>query len=145
MATQAKLIGLVGVLVAGFFLLAGGASSASAHPGHEHAAPPAPATYSPVQISAPSAVVAPTEREDGQRQRTGRVDVKIPSGKAPLPVHLGNCCCGSFACHAGLEAAAQGVIHRHRVGERVRVLPVLAMAKAAQDGIERPPRGLRPL
>jgi hypothetical protein len=65
----------------------------------------------------------------------------VKAQKVPVePLHQDTCCCGSLACHAGVMAALVTIDNPYRLGERLRLRPVLASLRATLDGIERPPR-----
>jgi hypothetical protein len=64
----------------------------------------------------------------------------VKAQKVPVPLHQDTCCCGSLACHAGVMAALVTIDNPYRLGERLRLRPVLASVRATLDGIERPPR-----
>jgi hypothetical protein len=123
-------------LLIGTALLFGTAERAAAHAGHDHgsAAPQGvvkPSTVVDVVLSAATEEVEPA---------SGEHDATLSKRSLPKqPVHQGNCCCGSFACHAGV-AALVNFSHPYRVGERLALRPVLAPVLRRPGGIERPPR-----
>lgn len=158
------------VLVVFAAMVGGLPSVAWAHNGHEHGVAGGDTVVGPVDpavdaeralacgqwvTQAPavsrttvSPLQAPVDR--GKNDRDGCVaDVSadlVTTPANPLqPFHQGNCCCGSIACHVGVDALALGVPHRYRFSERVELPPVLAMVGAIRGGIERPPRMSIPL
>ena len=146
MAIRAKLIMHLCALLAGLCALAGAPNLATAHPGHHHA-PPAPRSPTPAPVAV--APAAASEHHAGQRpkvlERSGPnwADVHLASQhpKAPQPLHANNCCCGSIACHAGVEPSAAPLVDSSSLTQRFVLPPVLPMAGGVWGGIERPPRG----
>ena len=148
MVIRAKLTVLLCALFGGLFFLAGAPNIASAHPGHNHATGPVhSAAHVPVGIVIVPA--APVEEHGRQRQPTvvesssqDRATIHLASepAKAPPWFHAGNCCCGSIACHVGVEAPAMPLVRRRGLGEKFDLPPVLSMPKSVWGGIERPPR-----
>jgi hypothetical protein len=61
------------------------------------------------------------------------------------PIDLGTCCCGGIACHAGMTAPILVVTEPWAPSGKIELSPVLALAGAVADGIERPPRSAVPL
>ena len=142
MAMRAKL-SVLGAALAGFFILVGGAAPASAHAGHDHndsatvqVRVPVAVTFEAVAATASDEAQSPTRQEDSQ------ADLTTTPSKIPAPVHQGNCCCGSIACHAGVEAPAPAAMKHVRLSARVEPMPVFGMAKTNPHGIDRPPRSL---
>jgi hypothetical protein len=126
--------GYLAVLLTGILLLFGSVDWAFAHAGHDHAAAIVPAgrivSYMDAEPSNPAELgsqLSDAELSDIQHN-------PIP------PLHQGNCCCGSVACHSGVAAPAMNVADPYRFGERLTLSPVRAPARACQGGIERPPR-----
>jgi hypothetical protein len=123
-------------LVAAILLVLGSANSAHAHAGHDHSTDATgPATLA----------VISDEDEIG---RTGAAldlpsldnEVTYAPDKPSVPQHQGNCCCGSIACHAGVETPALDVADPYRLAERLLPPPLIGWVRGPQDGIERPPR-----
>jgi hypothetical protein len=151
MAKRAKLTALLGAMLAGFLVLVGGAAPASAHAGHNHsrnatAQAPAPVVVDHEAIGAtvPDEIGAtvPDETESPPGETGSQNDLTTTPAKIPAPVHQGNCCCGSIACHAGVEPPAAAAIKDVRVSARVEPVPVSGTAKFNPHGIDRPPRSL---
>jgi hypothetical protein len=95
---------------------------------------------------------APTERVADPRKERDRVVVGVraglgatPANNPVQPLHLSDCCCGSIACHVGVDAPTLYATDHWRFGTRVELPPVLAMVGAIPGGIERPPRRSNPL
>ena len=147
MAIRAKLTVLLCALFGGLFFLAGAPNIASAHPGHNHVTAPVHSTAQvPVGI-VPAALVKehgrhrkPTVFERSAQDR-GTIHLASEPATAPPRFHAGNCCCGSIACHVGVEAPAVPLMRRCGLGEKFDLPPVLPMPKSVWGGIERPPRG----
>ena len=144
MAMRAKLTGLLAAALTGFFVLIGGAAPASAHAGHDHSQNTAVQAPAPVAGSFP-AIAATAPDEDVQSPaRAGGTDADLTSSpnKIPAPVHQGNCCCGSIACHAGVEAALPVAVKPFGLSAKVELVPSAGLAKFNPHGIDRPPRSL---
>jgi hypothetical protein len=151
LAMFAKVTHLIAFFFIGCLSLMSGAVPAHAHAGHAHrttAASVKPVTVQPAAeepLTEPvAAMVAPSE----QAANAGVIDVeslerdaRASPTRSHRPLHQGNCCCGSIACHAGVAAAAADVTDPYQVGERIALRPVPGMATAKPGGIERPPRG----
>ena len=145
MAMRAKLIGLLAAVLTGFFILLGGAAPASAHAGHDHsqnaavqeAPTPVVGAFMAMAATAPDQEVQSPTREDGSH-----FDLTTSPSKIPAPVHQGNCCCGSIACHAGVEAAVPIAVKPFGPSAKVELVPAAGMAKFNPHGIDRPPRSL---
>jgi hypothetical protein len=143
MAIRAKLSVLLGAMLAGFLVLVGGAVPASAHAGHDHARvatmqPPAPVA---VDVEAIAATV-PDEAQSPSREGGSQAHLTTTPAKTPAPVQQGNCCCGSIACHAGVEAPAPIAVERPMLSAKLEPMPVSGTAKSDPHGIDRPPRAL---
>lgn len=98
--------------------------------------------------------VAPTEQVADPSQSAKddhvpdlRADRNATLGDKPAqsPLHQSSCCCGSVACHSGVDIPTLDVADQYRFGDKVELPPVLAMAGAIAGGIERPPRSSVPL
>lgn len=103
-------------------------------------------TFAPV---IPERRVAPLQENDpegsGVIVRDGPPDeAASPAGKPISPLHQGNCCCGSFACHAGVDAPVDNMAGPCAFSKKIDLPPVLALAGTVPDGIERPPRSCVP-
>jgi hypothetical protein len=165
MARVSRLIALLSAALAGL-LLSTLIAPASAHPGHRHgmsspahrSAPASSAITAPAQTDraavaetrSSTTVDAPKEGPFGQPSHRPQPDgveddLAARDGKPPAPLHQGNCCCGSVACHAGVPAAVQGAREPSMRSEKLDLPPVRAVARTEQGGIERPPRGRMPL
>jgi len=146
MAIRAKLTVLLCALLGGLCALACAPNAATAHPGHHHGPP---AAHSPTRAPVAVAPAAASEEHASQRpevlKRSGPnwADVHLASSrpKAPQPFHANNCCCGSIACHAGVEPSAAPLVDPSSLTQRFVLPPVLPMAGGVWGGIERPPRG----
>lgn len=69
----------------------------------------------------------------------------LPADAPVAPADQSTCCCGSIACHAGMNAPTLTVTNPWTLAAKVELPPVLALAGAVPGGIERPPRGSIPL
>ena len=141
MAMRTSLTTTVGALLAGFLFIACGSAPVHAHAGHNHASKEAVAAQLPVRTPAP---IGPFVSA-GDRVSTHVTDSLWPnmaSTESPPPLQSGTCCCGSIACHAGLNAPAIDLFHPRRFGQRMRPARVVGAAKTVAGGVERPPRGL---
>jgi hypothetical protein len=117
-------------------LLFGTADQAMAHAGHDHgsARPERVVNHSPPVVQSSGATV------DEVLVLLADGGVTLDNQSLPnQPAHQGNCCCGSFACHAGV-AVFVSISHPHEVGQRLALPPVLAPVPSRPGGIERPPR-----
>jgi len=145
MAIRAKLIMYLCALLGGLCALAGTPNVANAHPGHDHAPPTARAPAQAPQAVAPAAAVdKPANQRPAVLKKMARNGVSAQAvtdrPRAPQPFQQSNCCCGSIACHAGVEArAAQLWPDKSRL--KFGLPPVLAIPDNEWGGIERPPRG----
>ena len=147
MAIRAKLAGLRCALLGGLFFLTAAPSVASAHAGHNHA----PTTvHSPAQVPVSIAPAAPIE-EHGRKLQSPGVGILARDGaavhlspeppKAPQLFHANNCCCGSIACHVGVEVPNTSLACPCDLSQKFDLPPVLPVPKSVWGGIERPPRG----
>jgi hypothetical protein len=124
-------------LLIGAALVFGTAEQALAHAGHDHGSA---APQGVVKPSAPVVDVVLSAATKETEPGPGEHDAKLNKQSVPKqPVHQGNCCCGSFACHAGV-AALVSISHPYAVGERLALPPVLEPVPSRPGGIERPPR-----
>lgn len=129
MAYGAKIAILFLALLTGFLLLFG-VDQAVAHARHDHA--PHAAARADFEIGR----YAPAERKFEALQEEA-----ADTPNAPMqPVHDGNCCCGSLACHAGVTVRAMNVFNLRQLGERLGLPVVMTLAITLSGGIERPPR-----
>jgi hypothetical protein len=146
MAIRAKLTALLGALLAGVLILISGVAPASAHAGHNHASKATVQAPTPVAaVAAPVEAVVSTVLDEVQGptgQGAALADLTTTPAKIPMPVHQGNCCCGSIACHAGVEAPAPAAVEPAQLSAKVEPVPVLGAAKFNPHGIDRPPRRL---
>jgi hypothetical protein len=145
MATRAKLTALLGAVLAGSFVLVVGVVPANAHAGHDHG--PA-ATVSSPEVLLPAINTAAgrvAETEDRGTRTSDQSQLADVPAKAPQPLHQGNCCCGSIACHAAVAALLIEVIPGYVYGMRLEPRPVSRLVGTKEGGIERPPRGVIPL
>ena len=149
MAIRSKFTLLLSALMGGLFFLAGASNVASAHPSHKHVSALSAPAHSPLRISVgqePARWIEP----QGSRLQPAVVKRSVQNGaivylapapsKAPQPLHAGNCCCGSIACHAGVEAPAMPLLAWCSLSQKYDLPAVLPMAKSEWGGIERPPR-----
>ena len=145
MANRAKLTALLGAVLAGFFVLIGGATPASAHAGHDHG--PTPTVSTPEIVVPRINVAVDTDSEAEDRGARGGDLAELADGptKAPQPLHQGNCCCGSIVCHAAVAAPLIELTPGYFYSARLKPRPVAALAGTKEGGIERPPRGVVPL
>src|SRR5262245_61527863 len=131
MTVQAKLAALSAALLAGVVLLFASAAPVSAHPGHDHGtvAPTVSATRTGARIEAEA--LAPARRATVPVLPLHEPGVEMTDGPAkPVqPSQHGNCCCGSIACHTGVEAPAIDISDPFRFAQRVDPPPVRDMAK----------------
>jgi hypothetical protein len=74
----------------------------------------------------------------------GHLDA-APAGNPIQPLYQVTCCCGSVACHAGVDAPTLIVADPWTLAAKVESPPVPALAGAVLGGIERPPRDGIPL
>jgi hypothetical protein len=77
--------------------------------------------------------------------RVGSHPDATPANEPVEPADQGTCCCGSVACHAGMDASTLTLTDPWTLAAKVELPPVLALAGAVPGGIERPPRGSIPL
>jgi hypothetical protein len=146
MTVRTRLAVLSIAVLGAVFLLVDGPGVANAHPGH-HDAPLA--AHAPRQ-QLPVAVASVAAFEAGAAQWAATVKKPAPDGAdvhlasqhpaAPQPFHAGNCCCGSIACHVGVEASIAPVVWPYSLNEKFDLPPILPMPKSEWSGIERPPR-----
>jgi hypothetical protein len=142
MALHAKLTGLLAAVLTGFFVLLCGAAPASAHAGHDHFQSAAVQAPAPVAETF-KAIPATASDEDVQSlalDAGSHADLTTTPNKTPAPLHQGNCCCGSIACHAGVEAAVPVAVKPFGLSAKVELVPAASMAKFNPHGIDRPPR-----
>src|SRR5262245_43628805 len=149
MIAKAKLLTFCATLVAVLVLLVGSAAPADAHAGHDHGPPAQGFTLT---LSVPQAlplaidavVVTDIEIEKDGASAGRSLELAVPLN-APQPLHLGNCCCGSIACHAAVAAplieVAPGCVYRMRFEPQ----PAGALIGTEVGGLERPPRSVLPL
>jgi hypothetical protein len=147
MTVRTRLAVLSFAVLGALLLLVGAPDVANAHPGHDHAPPVAHAPSQPVPIAV---VASAATFEAGTAQRAPIVKVAAPHGPevhlasrdpaAPQPIQAGNCCCGSIACHVGVETPTAPVVWTSRLSQKFELPPVLPMPESAWGGIERPPR-----
>jgi hypothetical protein len=131
-------------VLAALSFLVGAPDAANAHPGHDHALRAAHAPMRQVIVALAAAF------EAGAAQRAAIVKVAAPERAdahlashhpaAPQPFQVGNCCCGSVACHVGVEASTARVVWPYSVSQKFDLLSVLPMPNNEWGGIERPPR-----
>jgi hypothetical protein len=140
MANRAKLTALLSAVLVGFFVLIGGATAASAHAGHDHGPTPTVSTPEIVVPSINAVVDTGTEAEDGSTRAGDLAELADGPTKAPQPLHQGNCCCGSIACHAAVAALLIELTPGYFYSVRLKPRPVAALAGTKEGGIERPPR-----
>ena len=148
MAIRSKFALLLCALLGGLFFLAGAPNVASAHPGHNHVRALA-AAPSPSRISV-GHEPARRIRQQGALLQSRVVKRSVQNGvavrlapappKPPQPLHAGNCCCGSIACHAGVEAPTVPLLAWCSLSQKFDLPAVLPMPKSVWGGIERPPR-----
>src|SRR5262245_19136785 len=149
MAMRTSLTTLVVALLVGFSLLIGHSAPARAHAGHNHSPNEVVAPQSPVHAPTPiepfvtAGDCASMQTTDPLPPRTASILCVHPMriAASPEPLYPGACCCGSIACHAGLDAPAVDLFHPRRFGQRMRLPRVLGVAKTVKGGVERPPRG----
>src|SRR5262245_9324994 len=123
-------------LLAAILLVLGSANRAHAHAGHDHsteATPPAT-----VAVVSDEWQIGPSEAAP-DLPFLGTEVTYAPDKPSP-PLHQGNCCCGSIACHAGVATPVIDVADPYRLAERLLPPPPIAWIRGPQDGIERPPR-----
>jgi hypothetical protein len=87
-------------------------------------------------------------------QDTGQIQESRPGSRAtphhelsaaltkqstPL-LHQGSCCCGSVACHAGVDLPVVNLAEHCAFSDKIELPPGLALTGAVPGGIERPPR-----
>jgi hypothetical protein len=145
MATRTMLTALLGAVLAGFFVLVGGAVPANAHAGHDHGAA---ATISSPEVLFPAINAAAgrvAEAQDRGTRTSDQSELANAPTKAPQPLHQGNCCCGSIACHAAVAAPLIEVFPGYVYGMRLEPHPASRLVGKKEGGIERPPRGAIPL
>jgi hypothetical protein len=143
MAIRAKLAALSCAVLGGLLLLVGGAKVAAAHPGHDHAPAAVSAPHAAVQMPAEAAEQRDSQHLavlEGSVQSWAGVHLSTKPATAPQPLHAGNCCCGSIACHAGVQGPDTPFVHRYSSSQRFDLPRVLPMPKSPWGGIERPPR-----
>jgi len=145
----AKFTLLVAALFFSCLSLMGNASPANAHAGHSHreTADSAEQTVAIAPADEESLTENDTAAPLAQAARDGKggvdapeIGVSVSLAKHHQPIHNGNCCCGSIACHAGVATHVINVTDPYRLGEHLVLPPVVACIGASQDGIERPPR-----
>jgi hypothetical protein len=146
MTVRTRLAVLSIAVLGALFLLVGAPDVANAHPGHDHAPR---AAHAPRQ-QLPVAVASVAAFEAGAAQWVANVKKAAPHGAdvhlashhpaAPPPFHASNCCCGSIACHVGVEASTAPVVWPYSLSQKFDLPSVLPTPKNEWGGIERPPR-----
>lgn len=147
MTVRTRLAVLSSAVLGALLLLVGASDVANAHPGHDHA--PA-AAHAPGQRVSIAVVASAATFEADATQRAAIVKVAARDGAdvhlashdpaAPQPIQAGNCCCGSIACHVGVETPTAPVVWPSSLSQKFDLPPVLPIPESEWGGIERPPR-----